>query len=76
MVNDELLSIVGLSRQLLLGLRAGIWLLEADKSKGVALESGLKLDVLDLSVGAEEVLKILLLPGVGEVLDIEVASLL
>lgn len=76
MVNDELLSIIGLSRQLLLGLRAGIWLLEADESECVALESGFKLDVLNLSIGAEEVLKILLLPGVGEVLYVEVASLL
>lgn len=76
MVNDELLSIIGLSRQLLLSLRAGIWLLKADESECVALESGFKLDVLNLSIGAEEVLKILLLPGVGEVLDVEVASLL
>lgn len=57
-------------------MRAGIWLFEADESEGVALESGFKLDVLNLSVSTEEVLKILLLPGVGEVLDIEVASLL
>jgi len=57
-------------------LRAGIWLLEADECEGVALESGFKLDVLNLSIGSEKVFKILLLPGDGEVLDVEVASLL
>jgi len=75
-VDDQTLAIVGLASKGVLGDGAGIRLLEADEGIGVVLESLLKSDLLDLSVVGEEVGQFGLSPGGGEVLDVQVASLL
>jgi len=76
MVDDETLSVVGLSLELGLGHGAGIWLLVADEGVGVVLVSLLESHSLDFSVGLEEVGELNFGPGSWEVLDVQVASLL
>jgi len=76
MVDNKTLSIDSLTLEVLLGLGASIWLLEADEGVGVLTCTLLKLYSLDLSVLLEEVLEVLLGPGGWEVLDVKVASLL
>jgi hypothetical protein len=75
-VNDQTLSVKGLSLEVLLGLRASIWLLEADESISVLASTLLELYSLDLSELLECGFEFLLRPGGWEVLDVEVASFL
>jgi hypothetical protein len=76
MVDDEALSVVGLSVKGLLSHGASIWLLVADEGVGVVLVTLLESHSLNFSVGLEEVGEFLLGPASWEVLDVEVASLL
>ena len=76
MIDDQTLTVVSLATKSLLGNGASVWLLEADESKGVVLETLLESYLFDLSIGLEEVGKVDLSPGSWEVLDIKVASLL
>lgn len=75
-VDDQSFAFIGLSMEGLLGVGAGIWLLEADESKSVVSESLIESDLFNLSVWLEEVGKLNFGPGGWEVLDIQVASLL
>jgi hypothetical protein len=75
-VDDQSLTVVGLTGKSVLGLRASVGLFEANESEGVVLETLLESNLLDLSIGGEESGKLVLSPVGGEVLDVQVASLL
>ena len=64
--------------EVLLGGRGLIWLLEADESVKLldTLTRGVHLEALNLTVLGEETAEFILCPGVGETLNVEVASLL
>merc|ERR1711990_669821 len=75
-VDDKHLALTVVILQVLLGLGGIGWLLVADEGEGIACSALLESDVLNLTVVLEEVGQILLGPLVGEVLYIQVASLL
>ena len=75
-VDDELLTLEGVVVKVLLGVGSVSGLLEANEGESVAGLTLIETDVLDLTEGLEESLKLILLVVVGEVLDVQVASLL
>jgi hypothetical protein len=74
-VDHEGLAVIGGVVQGLLGNGGGVWLLEADESEA-SISTLLQFDVLDGTELLEEVLEVIRSPGVGEVLHVQVASLL
>ena len=75
MVDHKSLSIIGRVVQGLLGNSSRVWLLEADEGEGT-ISAFLQFDVLDGTELFEEVLEVIRSPGIWEVLDVQVASLL
>jgi hypothetical protein len=75
MVDHKSLTIIGGVVQGLLGNSSRVWLLEADESER-AISALLQFDVLDGTKLFEEVYEVIRSPGIWEVLDIQVASLL
>ena len=75
-VDDELLAINSVIVQLSFSLGGVSGFLETDKSKCVLALAHVEADVFDFSILLEETLELLFLVAVGEVLDVQVASLL
>jgi len=75
MINHERFTLNGVVMKVLLSGGSSIWCLEAYKSKNVVAFL-FNLDFLDSSELFEDFLKLLFIPFLWEVLDVEVASLL